>query len=329
MRWDHSRDQRLGRDVLVTTHRLAELPIFSDQGLAEILDRYPREALRVSTMRDNPAHPSQSQIGQLGQHSGRELVAMIRRGRLCVQMKNVVLHHEELRRIVGRLCGELLECQPGLRTSDHNGDLEISSPTVLTYYRCDVKPNVFWQIRGGRKVWVYPCGEPFVHTRSLEESIACGSRKPLYFEPAFDDQAQLLPQMSGDLLSLPQHTPYRIVNDDHLSVTLTTDYLTRESRRRNEIHCANHVLNRFLPLAGRSDETLGFQAAVKRVLLRVAGTREVETLGPPTPTFRVDPDSPSCIGPLDSTTHQSNATNPTFPGLSFEAATSATVVSEN
>ncbi len=135
MRWDHSCDHRLGRDVVETTHRLAELPIFSDEGLAAILDRYPREALRVTTMGDNPAHPNQLQHGKLGGYSGFDMIDMIRRGRLCLRICSVATHHQALARIVQRLCSEMMECQPGLRTYDHDGDLEISSPTAMNVLR--------------------------------------------------------------------------------------------------------------------------------------------------------------------------------------------------
>jgi len=327
MRWDHSRDQRLGRDVWVTTHRLTELPIFSDEGLADIVDRCPREALQVSTMGDDPAYPSQARIGQLEHHCGHELIEMVRRGRLCLRIKKMVRHHEGLRRIVERLCREMTECQPGLRTLNHDGDLEISSPAALTYYRCDAQPSVFWQIRGCRVISVYPTGEPFVDPGSLEEAIACGSRKPLYFEPAFDDASHKYSQTAGDALSLPQHTPYRIINDQCLSVTLTTNCQTRESLRRNQIHRANHMLNRWLPSTVRSIETVGLPAALKRFLLRVAARRPVENLDPP-PTFRVDPDAPGCVAPLEAAAPKSDTTNPNFPGFGFEAPNSATAASE-
>ena len=325
MRWNHSSDQRIGRDVVETTHRLAELPIFSDEGLAAILDRYPREALRVNTMGNDPAHPSQLQHGKLGGYNGSELIQMIRRGRLCLRICSVATHDAELGRIIQRLCGEMMECQPGLRTHGHDGDLEISSPGAMNYYGIDIQLNAAWQILGTRTVWIYPCGNPFVHQRTLEEVVASKESNPLYYEPAFDDQALPLQQTSGSMLALPQHMPHRTVNNDGLSVMLTTKYVTRESQRRNSIHCANHMLNRFFPSDKRSIATSGLGPAAKRLLVRIAGARLSDTsIQPIEPTFCVNPTAPRCVGPLTTTAVDSEPLIPTFPGLPSESDTSVT-----
>jgi hypothetical protein len=330
LRWDRSRRQRFGRDVVQTTHRLAELAVFSDQGLAELLDGYPREAVHISTMGDNPAHPKQSRTGQLGSHSGEELIEMIRRGRLRLRLENVVQHHEKLRRIVARLYGEVSRCQPWMRSDHHEGDLEICSPAAQAYFGCDLEPNIFWQIRGCRSVWVYPSFEPFIQTRKLEEMVACGSRKPMYFEPAFDDRAKRQVQTVGDAISLLHHTPYRVVSDQHLSVTLVTKYMTRASRRRNATHSANYALNRFLPTVLHANGRYGLRAAFKRGLFRVVGTRLMETSSPPmSPTFLVDPNAPLCVGPLTPAADQSSPPQSPFTQLDLATVTSAAVASES
>ncbi len=326
MRWDHTHARRLGRDVLQTPHRLAELPMFSDEGLAAILDQYPREALCVNTMGENPAHPNQLRTGLLGAHSGIELLRMVRYGRIRLRLRNIVQHHRELDGVVQRLCGEMMECQPGLRTSAHDGDLEIASPGALTYYRYDVNPVVFWQIRGQRNVWVYPTHAPFVHTTTLEETIIAGRHRHVYFEPAFDDHALQVRHGNGAALALPQHRPYRVVNGDTLSVTLTTKFQTPESRIQNEIHCANRMLKRFLPVFGQSTRTSGYQAVVKRVLLRAMKQPACAPIAEPEISFRLEPDAPLCVAPLNATAEVPDAASPLFPTVTFDTSTSATVV---
>ncbi len=104
---------------------------------------------------------------------------------------------------------------------------------------------------------------------------------PLYFEPAFDDLAQQFQQTPGSMLALPQHTPYRNVNEDGLSVTLTTKYMTRESERRNNAHRANHILNRFFPSDKRSIATSGLRSAANRLLLancRIPAGRDIASI---------------------------------------------------
>jgi hypothetical protein len=329
MRWDHSRDQRLGRDVVQTTHRLAELPIFSDEGLAELLDQYPREAIQVSTTGKNPTYPSQLRIGQLGDHSGAELIAMLRRGRLCLRLKSLGEHHQGMREIVGRLCGEMMECQ-GLHTLHHEGELEICSPQTLVYYHCDLDPNICWQVRGCRSIWVYPSREPYLLTRPLERMLAGERATHLYYEPAFDDSAKRYVQTGGDAFAVPQQTPYRVVNDQHLSVTLITRYITAESRRRNETHLANHTLMKYLPSVMLADGRHGVRAALKRTLARLAGAqRRDASFEPKPPTFRVDPQAPNCIGALDTDITEYHMSETVVPKIDPPITATAAVTTEN
>lgn len=329
IRWDHSRDQRLGRDVVQTTHRLAELPIFSDEGLATLLDEFPRDAIEASTTGNNPAHPSQLRIGQLGDHSGAELVNMLRRGRLRLRLHRIDEHHAALRQIVHRLCHEISECQ-GLSTLHYEGDLEICSPQTLVYYHCDLDPNIFWQVRGCRSIWVYPAREPYLLTRAIERMLAGERGNHLYYEPAFDDSAHREVQTSGDAIALPQQTPYRVVNDQHLSVTLTTSYVTAESRRKNETLLANHALQRYLPSALQSDGGYGVRAAVKRAISRIAGAeRRDQRCEVKPPSFQVDPHAPNCVGSLDSAITQFPPPRSVVSNIDTPLNSPATAPSEN
>ncbi len=94
MHWDHQGKQRLLRDVVTTSHRLAELPLFSDEGLASIIDRYPTSAMIVTTTGEDAAHPSELQYGAFDDHDGRSWIDMIRRGRLCLRLTNVCQHDQ-------------------------------------------------------------------------------------------------------------------------------------------------------------------------------------------------------------------------------------------
>lgn len=329
MHWDHQCDQRLLRDVVSTTHRLAELPVFSDEGLSELIDHYPAEAMMVMTMGHNPAHASELQYGVFDDIDGRQWIEMIRRGRLCLRLTQVAQHSQELAEIVRRLSGEMMECQPGLRTRSHDGDLWISSPYTIHYFGIDRDPHVFWQIRGHRKVTHYPLTEPFVLDRTLEQVVANGQTRPLYFEPAFDQQAQTAEQVPGDVLGLPLHTPYRIATSGTLSLTLTTTYQTRQTQRQNEVLMANAQLNRWLPNQDRSVSLTGPKAFAKRMLVRVVSQFAGEVSPPPyEPTFRVDPLADHCVGDIDAEPTQQPETDvrptiPIFPGLANEVATYA------
>lgn len=327
LRWDHQQNQRLLRDVVSTTHRLAELPIFSDQGLASIIDRFPRDEMTVTTMGDNPAYPSELQFGNFDDHDGRAWIEMVRRGRLCLRLSKLVENSDALGQIVQRLCGEMMECQPGLHTDSHEGDLWISSPYAIHYFGIDPQPTVLWQIRGHRQISHYPTGQPFVGQRELERIVANGKTRPLYYEPAFDRHATCSEQVPGDVLGLPLHAPYRIATRGTLSLTLTTKYQTQHSHRTIAVLRANDQLNRWLPHQNRSVALTGLKSFAKRTLSRLISDPEPTM---PTPSFRVDPNASRCVGPIDSKMIDSemieSQTKPTFqifPRLGTESASYA------
>ncbi len=340
MRWDHQSDQRLLRDVVRTTHRLNELPIFSDEGLASLIDCYPAAAMIVTTMGDNPAHPSELRHGTFADHDGRQWIDMIRRGRLCLRLTGVARHHDALGDLVNRLCGEMMECQPGLHTDSHDGDLWITSPYAIHYLGIDLQPAVFWQIRGQRRVSHYPLAEPFLLQRDLEQTVAGNSTRPLYYEPAFEQHAQTEQQAPGDALGLPLHTPHRITTSGTLSLTLTTSYQTRQSRRRNEILRANDRLHRWLPNQNRSLEINNAKSLAKRLMVRLVDRFAAPCqISPPEASFRVDPNATNCVAPIyhdpasdDSTRVEYSdrkSSSPIFPGLSIEPTTYANAGMEN
>lgn len=329
LRWDHSRDQRLDRELLMTTHRLPELPLFTDEGLANLLDRSPRDQIEVTTMGEDPAYPNQLRYGRLGPHGGRDLIEMIRRGRLCVRIRDLV-QQDEFGPLIQRLASEVVECQPGLRTSDHDGWLELCSPTTHSYLRCEITPTITWQIRGQRQFLVYPNRPPVVDEHSLE-AVLTGTRAnhPTYYEPDFEDQVEVYLQSAGEMIALPQYTPLRTVNGS-FCVTLTTSYQTLDSRRRNDVRVANYHLNRIYTKPNRSVEISGWGFLAKAALLRTPLAKKTFRPSDRTEiTFQVDPSALHCIGSVQNDSTESDSVIPPLANLGLTTTSPANVGTEN
>lgn len=337
LQWDFSRQQRLLRDVVTCSHRLAELSTFSDDGLIEILQHYPRSAIRITSMGKNPSHPSELQVGEMGDCSGSDLFQMIQRGQLCVTLQNVNEHHRRLNGVVRRLSQEMMECQIRLWTDSHSGDLVIASPETQNYLSCDNEPSVFWQIRGSRVVSTYPRQSPYLSTAMLENRIACASETPLYFEPAFDDHCESIQLGETGALALPLHTPYRIVSGSSLSVALVTRYRTKQSRLINQLHLGNRLLRSFgvepFELPRDSDDAVPARAtdrirvASKCLLAKLTRTNNV-THAEANPRFLIEPDSPQCGGSSYQPMIESQDDCPLYPSLPWETLPTVTTVSE-
>ncbi len=310
IRWDYSRDRNFCSEPVAMGHRLGELPFFTDEALSSAIDRHPRSSLSVATMGDNPAHPNQWRCGAVGRYGGAELLQLIRRGRLhlCLAQGPV-----ETQRVIDRLAAEMVECQPGLRILATGGQLNIASPSASQYYHYDTLPTVLWQIRGTRRVFVYPQSEPWVNEKTIEE-LAAGRRiDTIYYEPAFDQQACQLTIEPGQAIALPAQTPYRIENISGLSVALATRYCSPKDNRRNRIHRANRILRRLLPCRLDAQRLRGAGAACKLALAslldlktsaskhgRLVASGGVGSHRSTEPTFVVDAGAENCVGDQQS-----------------------------
>ncbi len=333
LHWDHSRDRKVCRDVVEATHRLGELTLFSDEMIAQFMDQLPRSELSIGTMGDNPAHPTQWQLGEIGRLHGAELLLAIRRGRLQLQLCNLHRHPSAIGQTIQRLCREVMECQVDLQTFGHQGQLLISSPSALQYYNGGIDPSILWQIRGTKRVWVYPQGGPFLPARTMEQLVSGNLVCTPYYEPAFDDQAVVFDLEPGQMLALPQHTPHRSANLDGLNITLKTEYCTGHSVRRNRVLRANDWLRRRLPLSLESRLSGWVGEFLKRLCVHGADLRSTRDLTENSgvaartrieKTFRLDSDSAGGMKPLAEDAWQPPITSPLLPtAIEIPAANAA------
>ncbi len=311
MRWDPSNDPVACCDVVTAGHRLTELSSFSDTGLADLFDRYPSDETTVSTTGNHPAYPNQWQIGELGDHSGERLVGLIRQGRLVLHFHNLHQCPSPLAPITQRLQREWMECLPGLQTSGHRAGMVIASPTTMGYYTFESASAIHWQVRGTTRYWIYPRDDAFLSPRSVEDVLTGQRVDSVYFEPAMDDRAHIIDLEPGQMISLPQHTPYRTENVDGLCVSLQTNHLTKHDKRRNQIHVANRMLRNRLPFRFQSTVDTGWSATIKRMIACTASRNLSQTSIQRTvadrsrhikPTFRVHADAIDGTAPLGPAT---------------------------
>jgi hypothetical protein len=147
---------------------------------------------------------------------------------------------------------------PGFRTNFRKLTILISSPEVMVYYHCDIPGQTLWQVRGHKRVYVYPTRPPFLEQAALER-IALGEAHEisLPYDQAFDAHADVFDLASGQMLHWPLNAPHRVVNGDCVNVSFTTEHFTRAGRRSFYVNCANGVLRRRLGWSNLSQRTSG------------------------------------------------------------------------
>src|ERR1700749_1809996 len=84
--------ERFGREIVQLRHDLHERPLFSDEGLAALLDRYPRAEMGVFTMGHDIEDWRGWRRGVAHDLSGDQLLAAVQEGRLWLNLRHANDH---------------------------------------------------------------------------------------------------------------------------------------------------------------------------------------------------------------------------------------------
>lgn len=290
--WRDEHAALFGRHLLRVNHRLHESPLFSQESLAGLIERYDPDYYNLAHMGDASA-PKQWREGEIGGRSGLEVIEAIRRGRMWINLRRVGRFDARYAELMQQIFEELERRVPGLRTFRHTLGILISSPGAQVYYHADVTGQSLWQIRGRKRVYMYPNAEPFLPASALEGIVLKETEEDLPYEPWFDDYAQVLDLEPGEMLMMPLNAPHRVVNHACLNVSFTTEHWTPEIRRSYAVNYANGVLRRRLGWRPRSRATDGLSVYPKAALAlawKTAGLQRGRTYDRVI-RFRIDPEA--------------------------------------
>ena len=282
-------------------HSLPEVGLFTDESLAELLDRHPRDRIVALTMGDDPSKPYENQMAIHEGVPGTELLRAVKAGRLWLNVVGVQDSDTRYRELVARLYGELAAQCPGFVPEAPRAALLISSPNALVYYHVDGPPSLLWHVRGRKRVWVYPpLDESLVTRERLEDIFAGASHEYVPYRPDFDAQAEVIDLAPGDMACWPQNAPHRVQNLDVFNVSLSTEHTTAASRRRARVYCANRFLRRKLGAVETATDERGAGALLKAALHRACKALGLDDTRSKThlPAMRIDPTAPLGCVPL-------------------------------
>ena len=289
----------LGAAPTLLRHRLQDHALFGDEALVALIERTPRHRVHVNTMPRDATRPELWREGDLAGVPGREVLAAVARGNIWVHLKRVHEAEPAYRALLDALFGEL-EGAGLAPTYRRSMSILISSPGMNIAYHADVPGQCLWQVRGRKRLWVYPARAPFLETPALERIVlGRASDTALRYEPCFDEHAQVLDLAPGDMATWPRNCPHRVRNADCLNVSFTTEHWTDALRAGYAVDYANGLLRPLLaPALGGRDPSRRTAGAGFRVKFALAAahkaTRRLRPHGRPTTVdFRVDPRAPS------------------------------------
>jgi hypothetical protein len=288
--WPQANIDGFEREIIRFRHSLAERPLFADEGLVRVLDRYPREALGVFTMGHDVEDWRSWRRGVADGLSGEKLLEAVKAGRLWLNLRHANDHLPEF----ADLCAEIAaEKEAHFKTPILNRDLGllVSSPSAQVFYHLDVPLSSLWQVRGSKQIWFYPRREPFVDPAWLERCVLATAEGQMPFSAAWDADATTFKLGPGDMVTWPQNMPHRVDNAPEMSVAVSMEYVTPRARLRANVLHANGLLRQAFgwnpPIEDRFGPAMAAKLALAKAHKAWTARRKPEFILPE--AFQVEP----------------------------------------
>jgi hypothetical protein len=270
--WSAYHRGEFARGVVAARHQLARLPLFTDEALAQLLDRQDRANLDVCTMGRDPAERSSWRDVPVCRHlPGHHLIEAVHQTRLWVHARHALDTDSALKPVFSAMMDQLRHLNPGWAPLRAYGGVVIASPGTQVFLHSDISETMMFQVRGRQRVLVYPPRDPWVSDRALEGVLLGEAGEDLPYDPSWDREAAEIDMERGSFAAWPLHAPHRISFGNELSVTLVLEVVTQESLMKNAVLHANGLMRR-AGLNPRSADTTGLGAAVKLAISRAAKT---------------------------------------------------------
>jgi hypothetical protein len=256
--WDATHTRGYGRELVRINHRLHQSPLFTDAAIERLIETYPREHYDLHTMVPGEHRRESWREGDIGTRTGKEVMEAIRHGQIWLNLRKVMKVSAPYGDLLNRMFAEIEDHVPGLHTYKHNFGMLISSPKAQVFFHADIPGQSLWQIRGVKRVYVYPNEAPFLPQEGLEAIVLNeADESDLPYHTWYDDESTVIDLQPGEMLHWPLNAPHRVVNLDTLNVSITTEHYTNDIRNTYVVNYANGILRRRFGFENLSRRTSG------------------------------------------------------------------------
>lgn len=231
-----------GQHTVRLRHRLAEHEMFSDEGLADLIGSLPPERIVINTMAPDGHRLESWSHCERGGHDGKAILELVKSGQIWINMVNLERVDRRFALLVEQLFDELQGYMPNFKTFKHSIGLLVSSPKAQVFYHADPPGQSLYQIRGKKRLYLYPKEMPFLQPSDIENVIRAVTEEEVAYQEWYDDYAEIYDVEAGDMLHWKLNRPHRVVNLGTVNVSLTTEHWTKEIRRSYAMNYGNGVL---------------------------------------------------------------------------------------
>ena len=263
--WTDRHNALFGNHTIKLGHRLVETGLFSEDAIARLIDDYPEDKYNLNSMGPDPRNKVWRE-GNVAGHTGTQVLEAISKGRMWINLRRVMEVDPEYDALLKEIFAEFEALVPGLHTYKHNLGILVSSPGAQVYYHADIPGQALWQIAGRKRVYIYPNSAPFLEPQSIENIVMGTQEEEIHYETWFDAHAEIHDLKPGDMLHWPLNGPHRVVNEDCLNISVTTEHWSNEIRNAYAVNYANGIMRNHLGLSPRNRETSGLSVYPKAAL---------------------------------------------------------------
>lgn len=306
--WPSALKKSLGDSTFQATHNLHHLDQFSDEKLAELLDRYPREKLGIYRFPDHSNSAKKAEHGHAPSLSGAEIMDAVREGQIWLNLRAVNKELPEYEALADTVFGQLKQAS-GMATLKEDVGVLISSPNIHVHYHLDIPLVCLVQLRGEKKISIYPKRAPFVEPDQISAFALRRQDEQMTYSERFESAANVISLEPGLAVTWPQTAPHRVQNGNSLNVSLSCEFMTAKGLlKANALHTnasfrkgnsqqapfpnkvdlstlakagAARILKKVSPLPEKSPTPLSFELCKGGEIKRL----QPETPSPQRPTF--------------------------------------------
>lgn len=297
--WPTDAKQTFGTEILRADHLFEQSDLFSNSGLATLLDLYPRNALEIWTSGETGDGRRSTLRGRAPRMPGKDIVEAVKHGQIWLTLRQADLSLPVLQPMAAEIHRSLSKAtarnisRPGM-------NLIISSPNVQSPYRLDLSMSAMFQIRGSKRLRLFPCDEKHVAPEHIEQMVHQTRSNVLPFRDSFDKHARIFDLKPGMGVTWPQFSPYRIQNTQSLNVSLSYAFTTFESAVNTNAIYANALLRQKMKLSPKTQKRVDLAALAKATYAQAhKSLNRFQSHPAPTPiTFELDMSVENCVKPL-------------------------------
>ncbi len=294
--------QLWGRHTVRVRHSLAQHELFSDESIAELINSLPQERIAINTMAPDGHRLESWSYCDRGGQSGASILDMVKSGRLWINMTKLDTVDRRFALLLEQMFDELNGHMADFDTFKHSIGMLVSSPKAQVFYHADVPGQALWQIRGKKRIYIYPDSSPFLEPSEIEGVVRAITEEEIDYQPWYDDYAEIHDLEAGDMLHWKLNGPHRVTNLGTVNVSLTTEHWTSDIRRSYAMNYGNGVL-RDLGFSPKSRDLRGaaFWAKVGLTAAwRMTGMHKRQSFNR-TYKYRIDPSIKGGLVPLETT----------------------------